>query len=222
MNSKLGNIVLNVATVAITALAMITGGLRLREWLAQPQSQGAGPSVRRIARWKQFDTGDLRLGPASARVTIVEFSDFQCPYCRMAAGDLRNVREWYPKDVAVLYRHFPLHHWAHAAAAAADCAGKLGHFEALHDLFFAMPDSIGVKPWSSFAREVGIADTARFETCMSSQAVANVITRDSIAATSLNALGTPTLLINDLAVYGSPGFEQLVGYVRAALSKSSH
>lgn len=161
------------------------------------------------------------MGPSSARVTIVEFSDFQCPFCRAAAQYLRDLRRRHPTDIAVIYRHYPIHEYAAQAALAAECAAAVGAFEPIHDLFFAQGDSVGEKSWTRFAADVGIQDTVRFAKCMRDDVTALALSRDTMAANELGVHGTPTFLINDLEVAGFPGAAALDKYVEDAIEHSA-
>lgn len=96
----------------------------------------------------------------------------------------------------------------------------MGRFEDFHNLLYVQTDSIGLKPWTSFASDVGINDTMSFSSCMLDPAVEAVILRDSSAAMALGARATPTFLINDVMVSGNIGFNQLNELVKAALREA--
>ncbi len=209
---------LNIATGVVACCAVLVAAIRVREAFFTT-GRDVGAPVH-VSNWRQYGTAGIRMRPSSARVTIVEFSDFQCPFCRTAARYLRDLRSRYPSDVAVVYRHYPLHEFAAQAALASECAAMAGAFEPIHDLFFAQGDSIGEKPWTRFALDVGVQDTVRFAECMRGQAAALALRRDTIAATQLGVHGTPTFLINDLQVAGYPGPAILDGYVEDALEHS--
>lgn len=224
---RLFNWLLNGATVVMVACAALTTALRLRD--ARAASNPSSPPVadagsnpvapKTVADWRNYaGTGD-RMGPGNAAVTIVEFSDFQCPFCRRAAPTLRALRRRYPGDIAVVYRHFPGHQFSLAAAVAAECAGRAGYFESYHDLLFTQAESIGKKPWSRFAIEAGVRDTTRFSACLQDQEITRAVLRDTVAAATLSVRGTPTFLINDLEVSGYREAD-LVQFVVAALGKA--
>jgi protein-disulfide isomerase len=211
----------NAATGVVMVMALVLGAMRLRsEFFVHSDSVPSAMRTKVVKQWRTFSSAGDRMGPAYAPVTIVEFSDFQCPYCRVASGDLHDLRRWYPDDVVIVYRHFPIHRLARPAAVAAECAGRQGTFEAFHDLLFANPESIGNKPWNRFAVEAHVGDTVEFDRCMDSRSATAVVDRDSAAAVALGVQGTPTFLINSLMVIGNPGFEQLNDYVKAALEGS--
>lgn len=125
---------LNTATVVVTLLAGVVGYAHLHEILSPRVGDGARTSI--VTDWRKYAAAGVRLGPDGARVTIIEFSDFQCPFCRVASGDLDDLQQWYGHDLAVVYRNFPIHPFAHSAAVAAECAAGMGAFEALDHRFF--------------------------------------------------------------------------------------
>jgi protein-disulfide isomerase len=161
------------------------------------------------------------MGPSAAVLTIVEFSDFQCPFCKRAVPYLQNVRQRYPGEIAVVYRTYPIHEFAARAALAAECARERGRFEQFHDQLFAESDSIGKKSWGRYAKDVGIGDTLAFNACMSEAPAAASLSADSVAAAKLGVVATPTFLINDLKVVGFPGDSVMEKYVKAGLREST-
>lgn len=214
---------LNGATVLVTICAVVIAGLRIRDEVVGHSSVGAA-GTRTISNWREFGNAGTRIGAKNAPVTIVEFLDFQCPFCRVASGSIRDLRRWYTKDLAVVYRHLPIpfHKFAYPAALAAECGARANRFEAIHDALFAQPDSIGQKRWTRFALDAGIADTSGFALCMEDKSVGAAVRRDSVAAVALGVTATPTFLINNVVVSGNVGFAALNGYVKAALDESRH
>lgn len=137
--------------------------------------------------------------------------------------DLRILRRHHPRDVAVVYRHFPLtiiHPHARVAALAAECGAREGVVEALHDRLYDEPDSIGLKPWTRFALEAGVTDTTRFVSCMNGAEAKTALSHDSVAAARLGVVATPTLLINELKFEGSIGLKRLKASVARALQRA--
>jgi len=169
-----------------------------------------------VANWSAYSGGGHRIGPDSAPVTIVEFGDFECPVCgQFARSSLRAIRTKFPRDVAVVYRYWPLsyHHLARPAARAAECASLQGRFQQFHDALYAEQDSLGLKSWSDFAVESGIVDTVRFDACLRSAAPDTVIQRDENAAVAIGGHGTPTIVVNGKRLGGAPdsaAFDRLV------------
>lgn len=214
---------MNVAVGVLTACALVTTGLVVRRELAAPRTASAAAPVR-IQGWHEFARQGQRMGPPKAPVTIVVFSDFQCPYCAVAMERLRQVRSAHPTEVAVVYRHFPVagHRHAVAAARASECAGEQGRFEPFHDaLFAASRDSIGIVPWERYAEASGVADLPKFRECANGSGPVPALARDTLAARKLYVSGTPTLLINGLRVVGAPPMDSLEAYVGRALRASA-
>ena len=145
-----------------------------------------------------------RIGPADAPITIIEFSDFQCPYCTMAAETVREVRAKYGDKVSVVYRHFPLpmHRQAGKASEASECAHDQGRFWDYHDALFA-----DQRPWSEadlmrYATDLKL-DMGAFETCLTSSAKASVVVDDVADGRLVGMSGTPGFYINGIVLSGA-------------------
>lgn len=213
--------VLNGALVVLTLCAVIVTGLVVRrEFFAPPPGQ---PRATTVEDWREYARDGHRMGPADAPVTVVVFSDFQCRFCAVLMASLRDLRNAYPDEVAVVYRHFPLSNHEHAAAAAraSECAGAQGRFEPFHDALFASQDSIGAISWDRFASEAGVKDLAAFRACTMNSAPSPALARDSAAGGRLRVSGTPTLLINDQRFQGALPPPILDEHVRRALARRS-
>jgi len=145
-----------------------------------------------------------RRGSADAPITIIEFSDFQCPYCTMGAETIRQVIDKYGDKVSVVYRHFPLpmHRQAGKAAEASECAHDQGRFWDYHDALFA-----DQRPWSQadlvrYARELEL-DMEAFEACLTSGAKAEVVADDMADGRAVGMSGTPGFYINGVVLSGA-------------------
>lgn len=207
---------LNSVVVALSLCAITTTALLVRRELFAP-SEGRAAVVR-LSDWRDYSQGGQRMGPENAPVRIVVFSDFQCPYCRALMDTLRTLRQAYPTEVSVRYRHAPVpsHPHAYPAARTSECAAAQGRFEEYHDALFAAQDSIGILAWEDFATRAGIRDLKRFRACADGAAPMASITRDTLAARKLRVTGTPTLLINDVRVEGALTLDALRAYVKEA------
>lgn len=207
--------ILNGATTLVTICALALVGVRLRFALRPDPTK-----PQRIEDAASYSASGHSMGPPSAAVTIVEFADYQCPFCRKADRVLTAIRDRHPHDVRVVYRHYPLaiHDSAVAAARAAECASLAGKFEPFHHLLFANAESIGQNTWVWFAKEAGITDTAGFQSCIARADSFPQIAQDRADGERLGVEGTPTFLINDLRVPGAIDLTELDGYVRAALA----
>jgi len=212
--------VLNLAVGVLTLCALVMTALVVRRELSVPDAPSA--ASKHVAAWRDFGREGQRMGPDSAPVTIVVFSDFQCPYCGLLMDRLKKLRSAHPAEVSVVYRHFPVegHQHAVAAARASECAAAQGRFEPFHDALFAARDSIGLLPWERFAKAAGVRDLSAFQSCAGSSAPVAALRSDSAAARSLQVSATPTLLINGLRLVGAPPMDSLESYVRRASAQA--
>jgi protein-disulfide isomerase len=136
-------------------------------------------------------------GPKDAPVTIVEWADFQCPFCALAAPFLDYVTKAYPNQVKVVFRNFPISHHPYAvqAAEAGVAAYRQGKFWAMHDRIFANREALDDAIFIRLAKEIGL-DTDRFQADMAAQATLDFIERDRQEADELGLRGTPMIYVN--------------------------
>lgn len=210
----------NVVTGILVACAIVVTVLVVRrELLPNRGSQGSIAGIRYQKDWAAYAREGRPIGSPNARVTIVVFADFQCPFCaRFARYNDSLSRLGIP--VRVLFRHYPLpnHPAALAAARASECAAALGRFGHMHDALFAHPESLGVAPWWWFAALAGIEtkDSVQFNHCVQDSTPITALANDTVAGNRLGVRGTPTLLIHDLRIDGVPPFDSLKAYVERA------
>ena len=147
---------------------------------ASPLMHRAAPKLLENAVAIPID-GAPFTGPKDARVTIVEFSDFQCPYCAQAVVKLRAVLKAYPNQVKLVFKQFPLdmHSQAALAAAAAVAAHRQGKFWPLHDAMFADRTHLSRQTILAMAGSIGL-DTKRFEQVWDSPAVKQAVAREQM------------------------------------------
>ena len=191
---------INVATVVMFLCVVFVTGMVIRRQFfeARPASGGFGLVVP-VDGWDAVSSGGHRVGSADAPVTVVEFSDFQCPACREWATGARDMlRRRFPDEVALVFRHWPLerHDWAYEAARASECAAEQGFFEAVRATLFSQQDSIGRKSFRDFATEAGVPDVERFAACASESGPVEAIEADIEAVRGIRGRGTPTIVIN--------------------------
>jgi protein-disulfide isomerase len=143
-------------------------------------------------------------GPADAPVTIVEFSDFECPFCVRAEDTVKQVMAAYPNQVRLVYRDYPLPNHAQApkAAEAAHCAGDQGKYWEMHGRLFAAGGKLEVESLKSYAKELGL-DGAKFDKCLDSGEKATVVTAHKKAGEEAGVNGTPAFFVNGNLISGA-------------------
>jgi protein-disulfide isomerase len=212
----------NLLSVVLALCAIIVTGILIRREFFPDTRSVQGTNVPfTVSDWERFSSAGNRIGAASAPVTVVEFSDFQCPFCRILALRLDTLRAEFPDDIAVVYRHFPLeviHPHAAAAARASECAATQGRFWAMHDALYAGQNMIGSRSWARFAQVAGVGDSVAFHACMENNAAAEALARDMAAGKALQVQSTPTLLINEFRLTGAAPLDTLRAYVARARS----
>jgi protein-disulfide isomerase len=145
-----------------------------------------------------------QLGSDDALVTIVEFSDFQCPYCQRQIAALDAVRKKYGNQVRIVYRHFPLsgHRDAQLAAEASVAAAEQGKFWPFHDLIWKNFGKLSRADLEAFASTAGL-DLAKFRAALDERRYYDAVVAETAAAEAFGVSGTPTLFINGQPLVGS-------------------
>ncbi len=147
-------------------------------------------------------------GDAAAPVTIVEFSDYQCPFCARVVPTLAKVQQAYGDKVRIVFKDFPLPNHAEApkASEAAHCAGEQGKYWELHDAMFANQRSLFVPSLKETARKLGL-DGARFDACLDSGKHAEKVRVDYELGGKMGVNSTPYIFINGRALVGAQPYE---------------
>ncbi|HET9551328.1 MAG TPA: thioredoxin domain-containing protein [Anaeromyxobacteraceae bacterium] len=162
-------------------------------------------------------------GPDAAPVTIVEFSDYQCPYCARAEGTVKDLLELekYKGKIKLVYRDYPLpsHNLAPKAAEAAHCAGDQGteKYWAMHGKLFAAAPKLEVTDLKAYARELGL-DGGRFDKCLDSGEKAKTVQEHAKAGEEAGVRGTPAFFINGRLLSGAQKLEAFTAIVDAELA----
>jgi len=163
-----------------------------------------------IRRYDVPEDDDPVFGPEDAPITIIEFSDFQCPYCaRWHEQVFLRLREEYPDTIRVVYRDFPLtsiHPEAVPAAEAANCAGEQGAYWEFHDALFSGENGLGKEAYTSYASDLGL-DMEGFTECIESGRHNDEIMADLNYAAELGVQSTPTFFLNGLPIVGAQPYE---------------
>ena len=149
------------------------------------------------------------IGPENAPITLIEFSDYECPYCKeWFATTYSQLMSAYPGKIRFVYRDFPLsglHPNASPAAEAADCAGEQGQYWPFHDKLFGSQLALGPTAYTTYASNLGL-DMARFQNCLDTHTYKTVVEANYAFANNLGVNSTPTFFINGLAVVGAQPF----------------
>jgi protein-disulfide isomerase len=160
-------------------------------------------------------------GPANAKIAVVEFSDFQCPFCSRAVPTLAQIQSHYGDKVRVVFKHLPLpmHAKAPAAHAAAEAAHAQGRFWEMHDRIFADQANLSPERYREYARELGL-DLARFDRDVADAATRQRIEADAAEADQLGVTGTPAFFVNGRFVSGAVPFETFRALIDEELGKA--
>ena len=151
---------------------------------------------------------DPWIGGENADVVIVEFSDFECPFCARGAETIHELIEEYGDDIKVVYRDFPLgfHQYAHISAQAAECAAEQDKFWEYHDLLFENQNALDSDSLKGYAEELGL-DTDQFNECLDSGEMSAEVDADLAEGSSYGVQGTPAFFVNGELISGAQPIE---------------
>jgi protein-disulfide isomerase len=162
---------------------------------------------------------DHALGPADAPVTVLEYGDYQCPYCRGAARDVHQMLDRYPGEVRFVFRNFPipqLHPYAEQAAEAAEAAGAQGKFWQMYELLLQPSAQLDLESLVGYAERVGL-DTDRFRAEVTGNFYAAKIERDVREGVRNGVNATPKFYVNGERIDGKLPLEGLEDAIRAGV-----
>jgi len=159
-------------------------------------------------------------GPANAKVTIVEFSEYECPFCSKGENIIAEVLKAYPDTVRVVFRDYPLPMHANApkAAEAAHCADDQGKFWEMHDKLFANQKALELANLKDYAKSLNL-DMAKFETCLDSGQKTKIVAENQKAGSEVGVSGTPAFFINGMLLSGAQPFSAFKALIDAELAK---
>lgn len=196
-----------VALVAVAFVALLS----FVTWQSMGGGAGIDPST----------LADPAIGPADAKVTIVEYSDFGCPACRAwhNSGTLERVIAAYGDQVRFVWKDFPVvTPQSPLGAQAGQCAEAQGKFWAYHDRIFENFAGLERGALSTYATAVGL-DVAAFDQCLDSGDMQRKVQAGDQEARRLGIRGTPGFAINGVALAAPPNFDQLAGFIQKELAK---
>ena len=165
---------------------------------------------------KEVGSGDHIKGAKNAKVTLIEYSDFECPFCKRFSPTLEQALKDFPNDVRLVYRHFPLrsiHPMAQKAAEASECAAKLGgndKFWAMHDKLIA-DTTMSIDNMKRFAKEIGL-NQGKFNDCLDKGEMAAKVNTDFNEGGAAGVQGTPATFINGKLASGAIPYDGPGGF----------
>lgn len=224
-----------ISSVTTVCLAIVLGLLLSGKSLGAASVNAAGNPQVAVAPTPQDPTPapsgpvkpvdekvDHIRGKKDAKVTLIEYSDYECPFCLRHEDTLNQLMKAYPNDVRLVYRNYPLsiHPQAQKAAEAAECAGAQGKFWEMHDEIFKAnaAGSMSVATWKQAAQTLKL-DTNKFNNCLDSGEMAARVNQEEQEGAAAGVAGTPGTFVNGRLVEGAvpfASFKQIVDSVLAA------
>jgi len=168
-----------------------------------------------------YNADDAVEGPANAPVTIVEYTDIQCPYCKRSQATLKQVMATYPKDVKLVYKAYPLpfHNRARPAAEAAFCAKAQGKFWEFREKAFESSPKLEDSDLSAIAKQIGL-NMSKYDKCVKNHTYASRVDADIQAGQDLGVQGTPHFFVNNQVINGAQPFEAFKAAIDGELAKA--
>jgi len=219
---KLKKSTLTWVGIAVLALLLVvsvfTGGFNFKQGNTIKNSN---PGNIDSINMKNLIEDDSIKGDPNAPVTIVEFSDYECPFCaKFYAQAFKQIESEYidTGKVKFVYRDFPLnfHAQAQKAAEAAECAGEQGKYFEMHDKLFELGVSGGVTAFKQYASDIGL-DTDEFNSCLDSGAMTSEVKKDMLDGQKLGVKGTPAFFINGEMISGAQPYSVFKSAIDSAL-----
>ena len=195
------------AVLVVWAAAIPANVARIR-WKAS-KSLESRPEPRTVDARTLISGRMPSMGSLKAPVVIVEFSDYQCPYCRASERSLQELFSAHPDKIAVYRYDFPIHPYSDKAAAAARCAAEQNVTEAYQLELFRNHDPLEHFDWVALAHKTGVSNLDRFAKCLGDDSTKALITHDTDAAKNLHVSATPTFFINNNVAEGVLSKERL-------------
>ncbi len=216
--STIAAIVLVIAMFSGSGLSLVKGDndVAVAEEVNEPTAQ----PTQEAAEVPPVTSEDNVYGPDNAKVTLISYSDFECPYCARFSATISQIINEYGDDVRVVFRHFPLSFHANAkgAAVAAECAAEQGEFWEMHDMIFEAntEKNMSLETWKDAAEEIGL-DTNDFEDCLESDRYDTKIASQMEGGAKAGVRGTPATFVNGKMISGALPFESFKQIIDAEL-----
>jgi len=202
---------------------MLTHERRTAAWSAfiDPKLEALDWKLVMAPPRQSVEATKLARGPADARVTLITFSDYQCPYCIRSEKTLAQVLAKYPKDVRLVLRHFPIdqiHPFARPAAEAAMCADEQGKFWEFNDALFALEGRIDETSFPAIGEKLGL-DGPALASCIAERRFKEYVEADAKAGQTAGVTGTPAYFVNGIPMKGARELDDLSRVIDGELSR---
>jgi protein-disulfide isomerase len=183
--------------------------------------QGPGAATGKPAAGVSVAGEEPFLGGKGAKLTILEYSDFQCPFCSRVVPTVQQIADTYGDQVKIVFRNFPLsfHQFAQKAAEASECANSQGKFWEMHDKMFANQNALTIENLKSYAGQIGL-DQAKFDACLDNGDMKSVVDKEFQEGTASGVQGTPAFLIGGELMSGALPFDQFKTVIDKKLAES--
>jgi protein-disulfide isomerase len=198
--------------------AILAKGVEAAPKAAAPQQEAPATAYRKV----DVPADSPSFGPKNAKVTIVEWSDFQCPFCSRVTPTLKQIKENYPNDVRVVFRHQPLsfHPNAKPAAEASMAAHEQGKFWEMHDKLFSNQGSLDRATFERYAEELKL-NMGQFKAALDSGKYRAKVEADASAGAAVGANGTPTFFVNGREFVGAQPFDSFKRVIDEELARAN-
>ena len=223
-NNFFFGIITGIAIIAVVGFFVMMGLYLKQDKSDNPSAQAVNEEVNNdqpvpamLEKVLEVKDTDHVRGNKDAKITIVEYSDFQCPYCSSFHDTMKQVVQAYSDDVKWVYRHFPLdslHPLARKAAEASECAADQGKFWEYADQFFDNQKGLSLSDLSMIASDINL-NISEFDSCLSSNKYASKVETDFQEGASIGVRGTPGSFINGQVIPGAVPFEQMQAAIEA-------
>jgi protein-disulfide isomerase len=186
----------------------------------QEEEQQQAPAEDPNKVYEVSTDDDPFIGPKDAKVTLIEFSDFECSFCGKNVPTIKELAKTYGDKIKIVFRDFPLdfHPNAKTAAMAAGCANDQGKFWQYHDKLFENQKKLDLESLKSYAKELGL-NASEFSKCLDSKKHESEVTKDAQDGQKASVTGTPTSFINGRKVEGAQPIDQFKKIIDEELKK---
>jgi protein-disulfide isomerase len=203
-------------------LASLNESVKTAAAAPKAAARPSGPKRPDPEKVYDIEVGDAPIrGSKSAKVTIVEWADFQCPFCVRVNPTLEQIAKEYGDKVRFVFKHLPLsmHAKARAAHTASEAAHRQGKFWEMHDRIFAKPRDLSPETYLRYAKEMGL-DIDQYNSDLASSSVRKLIDSDLDVARKLGVSGTPSFFVNGRFLSGAQPYASFASVIDRELAKN--